>query len=249
MDRPPAEPRGGFPTTRHTLVDALGSGDAEARRRAFDSLVAVYWKPVYKYLRWKWQVSPEDSEDLTQGFFARAFERGFLDRFDPTRARFRTWLRTCLDSFAANQHKAAGRLKRGGGAVTLSLDFAAAEGELAQQVADHRQDPETFFHREWLRSVLARAVERLACECRQGGRAERFELLRRYDLEGEDGQPRPTYAEVGAQLGMSVTRVTNELATARRQLRSLVLEVLAETSGSVGEQQADARELLGGLGS
>ena len=58
---------------------------------------------------------PEDAQDLTQEFFTRAFEREYLSRYDPAKARFRTFVRTCLDGFLANEDKAAARLKRGGG--------------------------------------------------------------------------------------------------------------------------------------
>jgi hypothetical protein len=40
-----------FPTTRRSVVLALSSDDAAARTRAFDTLVALYWKPLYKYAR------------------------------------------------------------------------------------------------------------------------------------------------------------------------------------------------------
>lgn len=43
---------------------------------AFDALVAVYWLPVYKYVRLRWLADRADAEDLTQEFFARAFEKG-----------------------------------------------------------------------------------------------------------------------------------------------------------------------------
>ena len=52
-------------------------------------------------------------------------------RFDPARARFRTFLRVCLDGFVVNEHKAASRIKRGGAVSFVSLDFAAAERELS----------------------------------------------------------------------------------------------------------------------
>ena len=40
-----------FPTTRRSVIVALASDDEEQRRRAFDTFVAIYWKPLYKYLR------------------------------------------------------------------------------------------------------------------------------------------------------------------------------------------------------
>lgn len=64
-----------FPSTRVSVVRSAGSDDREQRARAFDPLVAAYWKPVYKYLRVRWRAGEADAEDLTQGFFARALEK------------------------------------------------------------------------------------------------------------------------------------------------------------------------------
>ena len=96
-----------FPATRCSLVRATASPDPAARRQAFEDLIAAYWKPVYKYLRVRWSLHNEDAKDLTQAFFARALEKDFFDRFDPARARFRTFLRTCVDGFAANARRAS----------------------------------------------------------------------------------------------------------------------------------------------
>ena len=51
---PAPAPRGAFPETRWSVVAAARSGDAEERARALDVLSAVYWRPVYKHVRWKW---------------------------------------------------------------------------------------------------------------------------------------------------------------------------------------------------
>src|SRR5215469_9941991 len=88
-----------FPPTRHSTIRALWSTDAEERSRAYESLISAYWMPVYKYLRIRWEKSIDDAKDLTQGFFMEAMEKHFFERFDPERARFRTFLRTCLDGF------------------------------------------------------------------------------------------------------------------------------------------------------
>ena len=127
---------GRFPTTRRSVVLAVRHAEPGVRRRAWDLLAESYWRPVYRYLRLRWRTAPEEAEDLTQEFFARALEKGTFDRYDPGRARFRTYLRTCLDGFVANERKAASRLKRGGGRPALSLDlpfdFAAAESEVSR---------------------------------------------------------------------------------------------------------------------
>jgi RNA polymerase sigma factor (sigma-70 family) len=236
---------GPFPATRHSIVAAAGSADPEVRRRAFETLVSAYWKPVYKYLRLKWQASEADAEDLTQGFFARAFEKGFFDRFDPARARFRTYLRTCLDGYVANERQAARRLKRGGASELLPLDFKTAEGELRHHDVPDPLDMEEYFHREWVRSLFAQVVERLREQCAASGRSTHFALFERYDLEGPDAGEKRTYADLGAEFGLPTTQVTNFLFAVRREFRGLVLETLRDLSASDEEFRAEARDVLG----
>ena len=85
-----------FPTTRQSAVEALKSSDKDGRTRAYHTILDCYWKPAYKYIRVRWQESPEDAEDLTQGFFAVAFEKRYLERYDPSQARFSAFLRSLL---------------------------------------------------------------------------------------------------------------------------------------------------------
>ena len=224
---------------------AAASADPETRRRGFETLVAAYWRPVYKYLRLKWRASGEDAEDLTQGFFARALEKGFFDRFDPARARFRTYLRACLDGFVANERQSARRLKRGGGAEHVSLDFAGAEAELGRQAPPESGDMDEYFHREWVRSLFGLAVEALRRRCAEAGKSVPFALFERYDLDGPDAERRSSYADLAREMGIPETQVTNHLAWARREFRRLVLETLEEATGSEEEFRAEARHLLG----
>jgi RNA polymerase sigma-70 factor (ECF subfamily) len=235
-----------FPPTRLSVIRALGSREEAVRRPAFAALAEGYWRPAYKYLRVRWRLPAEDAEDLTQEFFARALEKRYFDRYVPDRARFRTYLRTSLDRFLANHRRAAGRLKRGGGAITLSLDFAAVEGELERAgrsaVPRAESDPEAYFHQEWRRALFHDSVAELRAACAATGREARFAVFERYDLEGGDGL---TYAGLGAELGLPPTQVTNHLAWTRRELRRIVLERLHRVCGSEAELAAEARDLLG----
>ena len=159
------------------MMAAIRSDRDDVRRSAFEALVTAYWKPVFKYVRLKWHASPDDAADLTQGFFLRAFEKDFFASFDPAKARFRTYLRTCLDGFVANTRKADARLKRGGGVTLVPLDFDEAERELRYQAANAIDDFDAYFHREWLRGLFAAAAARLREACEARGRAERFTLF------------------------------------------------------------------------
>ena len=234
-----------FPPTRTSVVVDLASADPRARAAAYDALARSYWQPVYAYIRLRRRKTPEDAQDLTQEFFARAFEREYLERYDPSKARFRTFVRTCLDGFLANEDKAAGRLKRGGGFIIDAVDLARFDEDLASHARSDEPDPERWFHREWIRSLFAGAVERLRAHCEERGHARAFIVFTRYDVEPEGAAPRPTYADLAREIGMPVTDVTNELAWARRAFRTIVLEHLRAMCATDAEFRAEARDLLG----
>lgn len=229
-----------FPATRASILERIRSADPAVRDLGFDLLVTGYWKPVYKYLRLRWGADADDAQDLTQSFFAAALEKRFFDRFDPAQARFRTFVRVCLDRFVQNQRRAERALKRGGGARVVTLDFADAEGELRHHEAP--ADLDQVFHREAVRALFERAVHAVRDELRAAGKDPVYRVFERYDLAQAEGV---TYAEVARDLGLPVTQVTNHLAAARRLLRVRLLEQLREMAGTDAEYRADARELLG----
>ena len=237
--------RGGvFPATRWSAIEAARSTDPDERRRAFDRIVSIYWRPVYKYIRARHMRSAEDAQDLTQDFFASLLDRGTLDAYEPGKARLRTFLRSCVDALAANAERDAGRLKRGGGSKPLSLEFELAEGELARTGLPSPERLDDFFEREWVRSLFAAAVDQLRASCEAKGRGVVFSLFARYDLD--DAQPgRPTYADLAREHGVSITDVTNHLAAGRRDFRRISLELLREMTASDEEFRREARSLLG----
>jgi len=232
-----------FPITRHSVVAWLASEQPDVRRSAFDALASAYWAPVFKYVRLKWSASPDEAADLTQAFFLRAYEKTFFASFDPARARFRTYLRTCVDRFVSNARQQSRRLKRGGHVELVPFDFATAESELQRQhIGDAVRDLDAFFQREWLRSLLGLAVDRLRSLCNAKGRATRFRMFERYYL-AEDESMRPTYAALADDMCISTADVTNELAAARRDFRRLVLIVLRQQCATDEEFESEARAL------
>lgn len=234
-----------FPPTRTSVVEDLASVDPEARAAAYDALARSYWQPVYAYIRLRRRRSPEDAQDLTQEFFARVFAREYLARYDASKARFRTFVRTCLDGFLANDAQSAARLKRGGGFVIDSVDFTRFDADLAVHARSDDPDPERWFHREWIRALFADAVERLRAHAAARGHGVAFALFERYDIEPEGAAPRPTYAQLARDTGLAVTAVTNELAWARRAFREIALERLRVICASDAEFRAEARDLFG----
>jgi len=236
--------RGRFPSTRSTAIREAGSSNPEVRERGFGSLVEAYWKPAYKYLRLRWGAEAEPAKDLTQGFFARAFEKRWFAGYDSRKGSFRTFLRTCLDGFVANERKAAHRQRRHPGTPLLSLDFDGAEGELAERPVPSGKSLEEYFHEEFVRGVFAAAVDELESECAAQGKPDAFRLFELYDLD-PPAEGAPTYAELGARLGLSTPEVTTRLAFARRSFRRIVLANLRRLTGSEREYRSEVRAILG----
>jgi RNA polymerase sigma factor (sigma-70 family) len=236
-----------FPPTRYSVLEAARGEATPERARALETLFSAYWKPVYKYIRLKFHQSPADAQDLTQGFFAELLERNLLTHFDSSRARLRTYLRLCVDSFALNEQKAAVRQKRGGGITHLALDFADAEGELQAGVIDPATIPSPeswndFFEKEWIRSLFSMAVEDLHVLCSERHKDSAFIIFEAYDLEGNSDI---SYPGLAAKLNLSVSDVTNRLFWARREFRRLVLARLQSICSSDEEFRRESRSLLG----
>ena len=250
-DFDPKQRGGRFPTTRGSAIGAVASDDPAARARAFDLLVRAYFRPVYAHVRLKWRRDAEDARDVTQGFFARAFEKSHFGSYDPSRARFRTYLRASLDNYVAELARDASRQKRGGGALRLSLDFDVVEEELSRSGAldDARRASaaDACFDQEWTRNLFSAALSALEAACAEQGKQVYLDVFRRYVLEPElaDTGARPSYAEVAAACGIAVTDVTNYLSWTRRALRERVLEQLREITASDEEFREEARAVLG----
>jgi RNA polymerase sigma factor (sigma-70 family) len=236
-----------FPPTRRSVIEAVRSIDAGERECALEALCAAYWRPIYKYVRWRWHRPAEAAQDLTQGFFAELLERELLDRFDPKKSRLRTYLRVCVDSFVRNEDKAGRRQKRGGNVLHVALDFASAEEEFGATVMDPALIPspeslEEFFEKEWVRSLFALAVEDLRELCGARERERTFHLFEAYDLEGGE---KMSYGQLARDYGISMTDVTNALAWARREFRTIALGRLRELCGSEEEFHREARAAFG----
>ena len=234
-----------FPQTRYSAILRLRAEDEADRRVAWDALVTAYWRPVYKYLRARWRLPAEHAEDLTQEFFARAFEQRFLDDYDPAKARFRTWLRLGLDRLAGNEAKASQRLKRGGGVAMTSLDFVTAEGEVREREIADDSDLDAWFQQEFVRALFGRAVDAVERECHDVGRDDHFDLFKACDLADLDAAERPSYKTLAEARGWTVNDVTNRLAGVRRAFRGHVLRLLRDACASDEEFEAEARALLG----
>jgi RNA polymerase sigma-70 factor (ECF subfamily) len=216
-----------FPSTQVSLLEATAGGMSN---EAAGRIAALYWKPVYRFIRLKFHKNNEDAKDLTQGFFVMALERDFFERFNPAKGSFRSYVRMAVERFAINQYAAAKRQKRGG-----DVEFVCVE-----EPAIATESPEQAFEREWQRQLFCLALDDLRAHCDESGKQILYRVLEEYDLT--EGQ-RPSYAEIARQYGISESCVTNYLAWARRMLRGFVNERLRGTTSGVREMREEMRRL------
>lgn len=236
---------GGFPLTRHSAIVALKSEVSCERRIAMGRIIESYWMPIYKYLRLRWHKERPEAEDLTQGFFLSALEQEFLADFDAGKARFRTFLRVCLDRYVGKESAAASRQKRGGDLQRLSLDFDFAEGEIAELPQAHAPAPDQLFEREWMRSLFVHCVELLRHQCEAAGTLKQFAVFERYDLEALDSETSTTYRELAEAFQVSEETVTNYLSAMRRDFRRIVLAEIRDLTATDEEYREEVRAMLG----
>jgi RNA polymerase sigma factor (sigma-70 family) len=225
-----------FPTTRWTLVVAAGDPHRKEARSALVSLCEAYWYPLYAYLRRRGYPA-DQAQDLTQDFFVRVVEGLYLDRADPEKGRFRSFLLTSLKFFVADEHDRQRALKRGGGAI-LPLEFSSGE-ERYQREPAHDETPERIFERRWALSVLDRVVEKLREEFVHHGRPEHFEQLKVFLL----GQSQAPYAALAREMNTSEGALKVAIHRLRKRYRELFRQEIADTVADPADVESELRFL------
>jgi len=231
-----------FPTTRWTLVVAAGDPQRKEARSALVSLCENYWYPLYAYLRRRGYPA-DQAQDLTQEFFVRVLEGRYLDRADPEKGRFRSFILTSLRFFVADEGDRHRAQKRGGG-VLVPLEFPSGE-ERYQREPAHDETPERIFERRWALSMLDRVVERLRNEFVQHGRPDHFDRLKVFLL----GQSEAPYATLAREMNTSEGALKVAIHRLRKRYRELFRQEIADTVADPAEVESELRYLAGVLAS
>ena len=96
-----------FRTTQWDIVLLSAQSQAPGYKEALGELCSLYWYPIYAFVRRRGH-SPEDAQDLTQGFFLNLLEHKALTRVDPQNGKFRSFLLATLRNYLSNEARSAG---------------------------------------------------------------------------------------------------------------------------------------------
>ncbi|HXS95336.1 MAG TPA: sigma-70 family RNA polymerase sigma factor [Candidatus Limnocylindrales bacterium] len=229
-----------FPTTRWTFVVAASEPHRKEARSALVSLCESYWYPLYAYLRRRGYPA-DQAQDLTQEFFTRVLEGRYLDRADPEKGRFRSFLLSSLKFFVADEGDRQRARKRGGGQI-VPLEFSSGEKRYQHEPA-HDETPERIFERRWALSVLDRVVEKLREEFVQHGQPEHFERLKVFLL----GQSDAPYGALAREMNTSEGALKVAIHRLRKRYRDLFRQEIADTVADPAEVESEIRHLAATL--
>ena len=235
-------PSEAFPATTQGILDGLKGLDGARYRASFEEVCRRYWKPVYAYVRAAWAKSNESAKDLTQAFFLSLLQDDHLKAFDPARGNFRGYLKVLLRSFVGHQERALAALKRGGGAVPLSLNHDASGLEKHLSGATEL-DPEVLFERVWKTELVGRSVQSLKAHCAVSRLELSYRIFEAYDLAPDP--ERPTYQELSKRFQVSEGEVKNHLYRMREELRREIRSELAQSGLSDRDLDDEWNRLFG----
>lgn len=228
-----------FSTTRWTVVFEAARESRGANRPALGAIVEKYWKPLYFVARHR-GLSPADAEDAAQSFFEAVIQGDLLEKADPAKGRFRTYLMTAWKRYLIDVYRHQNRQKRGADVLTISMNTENGEREWLN-VSTVSPDPDLVFNRGWASNLIEESIERLRAEYASGQRTMVFNTLLpalTSPLSSED------YARLATSLAVSMGATKVALHRLRQRFAQTLREVVEETVEDPADIDSEMRTLL-----
>jgi len=227
-----------FVTTHWSVVLAAQS-QSPAADEALEKLCRTYWWPLYGFVR-RNNYSPEEAQDLTQGFFALLLERRDLEVVRREKGRLRSYLLVSLKNFLAKARRRELAMKRGAGRALIPLDELLTRERAGSEPSDNLT-ADRIYERRWALTLLEQVLKRLESEARDSGNYELFDCLKEF-LADEPG--RRSQAEVAVQFGMTENAVKQAFHRWRRRYRELLHDEIAQTVAVPGDVEDELRHFI-----
>jgi RNA polymerase sigma-70 factor (ECF subfamily) len=226
-----------FPTTHWSLL-MQARGSENRAQEALQQLCTAYWYPLFSFARLSLRVTPEEAEDLTQGFFEHILRRRVLARVEQNSGNFRNYLLVCFRNFYRSGVARVRAAKREGSYSFVSIDRSMAERRLAAENVN--QTPELFYDRAWALEALNRAYRRTELHYSAQGKLDLFHRLRPF-LEHPQAQP---YAEAANALNKTEGAIKTEVYRLRRVFSEAFRSIVSSTVLSPAEVELEVQYLV-----
>ena len=189
--------------------------------------------------------SPEDAQDLTQGFFLYLLEHKALRQVSPVKGKFRSFLVASLQNYLSDEVDRARCLKRGGNIEFVPLDTKAAEDRYQLAPLDFLTADRVFDAR-WAMTLLDEAMGRMRKEYAAHGKASVFETLKPF-IDPINSKAALSYEQVANALQVSAGSVKKLIFRLRKQYASLLREEVARTVSDPSEIDEEIHSLCEAL--
>lgn len=227
-----------FPATHWSVVAKAVVKDTQEGQEAMAALCDRYWLPLYAFAR-RSGCTPQDAEDMTQGFIYTILRRNGLKSADATKGRLRTFLMAGMKHHMISVHRKEQTQVRGADRLVHNLTIERAEELLAEDATAYTTatgSPSQVFERRWALALLDRVLERLENAYSDKGEVELFAHLRPF-LHGKQNAGEGAYQKVAKAAGISSNLVGVRIHRMKRQYRELLREEIAAT---VDETEIDS---------
>ncbi len=231
-----------FPRTRWSVVLAASQRHSPESAAALEAICGAYWYPLYAYARRGGQ-SPHDAQDLTQEFFCRLLEKGWLASADRDKGKLRTFLIVALKNFMSKEWRRASTQRRGGGQSHVTIDTAFAESRYAADHSANLAVDETF-DQQWALTLLDLTVNRLRAEFAAAGKPGDFDALKSCLMAGRGTID---YASVAGRLGVGDGAARVAAHRLRKRFRELYREEISQTLADGADLDGELRHLAAAL--
>jgi RNA polymerase sigma factor (sigma-70 family) len=207
--------------TQWTLI-VRAQGEGLAARQALGQLVRAYQRTV-RLLVCRQQLPRDmDVDDVVQDFFKGIVSRGDIYNIDPSKGRFRGWLKVAVRHHVSNARRRY-FAQRYGHTKTDATDFSDAEH--SETLASEACNPEAL--RELLRAealdICDETIRRMMLRRRK---PEQFKRLARL-LPGRQLDLRPL-RELASELGMTEGTLRDKMNDLRAEFRETLCKVVAD---------------------
>lgn len=225
--------------TTHWSVVLAAQGSSPVADEALEKLCRTYWWPLYGFVR-RDGYTPEEAQDLTQGFFELLLGKRDLDVVRREKGRLRSYLLASLKNFLGKARRREAAVKRGAGRPLVSLEELLVRERADLEPAD-RLSADRIYERRWALTLLGQVLARLGEEYRAAGNTKLFDHLK--ELLADEPERR-SQAEIAGSLGMTENAVKQAFHRLRKRYRELLREEIAHTVALPGDIEDELRYFI-----